>query len=374
MTQEVIRLADNPSLKSVKETVLAVLRAGKLVVFPTETVYGIGAMASSSEAVRRLVSAKGRKKGHAVPVAIPGYHVLRSYSPNIDDITARLARRCWPGPITLVADASDPRSRFASLSDDVKEVIMPRGTVGYRVPNHPLFLEILRELDEPLLLTSANLTGEPPAVNAESAKVGLEDWPDLVIDDGTACFQRPSTVVSVADGKINVIREGVYTKDQIQRMTVKMILFVCTGNTCRSPMAEVICANLIARKIGCGVDELESHGYVVMSAGVAAYPGTPASPEAVEVMENRGISLEGHQAQPLSETLLRYADRVYVMGRAHKEAICSQWPDDADRIFFLSADETDICDPLGGGVSVYRDCAKQIEAELEKHFDEIAAF
>jgi protein-tyrosine phosphatase len=111
-----------------------------------------------------------------------------------------------------------------------------------------------------------------------------------------------------------------------------------------------------------------------MSAGVAAYPGTPASPEAVEVMENRGISLEGHQAQPLSETLLRYADRVYVMGRAHKEAICSQWPDDADRIFFLSADETDICDPLGGGVSVYRDCAKQIEAELEKHFDEIAAF
>ena len=249
MTQEVIRLADNPSLKSVKETVLAVLRAVNSVFKPG----AVTGSAIASSAVRRLVSAKGRRR--ACPVAIPGYHVLRSYSPNIDDITARLARRCWPGPITLVADASDPRSRFASLSDDVKEVIMPRGTVGYRVPNHPLFLEILRELDEPLLLTSANLTGEPPAVNAESAKVGLEDCPTWSLTS-TAVFSvhrlsRSPTERSMDSGKGSHQRPNSNDgEDDPLRLS----------RNCQ-PNGEVICANLIARKIGCVLMN-SSHGYV----------------------------------------------------------------------------------------------------------------
>lgn len=371
MTTEVIRLSDNPSLKTIREKTTEALRAGKLVVFPTETVYGLGVLASNQEAVLRLMSAKGRQKGHAVPVAISGYRALRHYSPDIDPVSERLARRCWPGPITIISDATSPKSRFAPLSDEVKEVIMPCGTVGYRVPNHPVFLEILRELDEPVLLTSANLTGEPPAVSAEQAMVGLGDRPDLIIDDGVACFQRPSTVVAANGNKINVIREGVYPKDKIKRMTVKIILFVCTGNTCRSPMAEMICANLIAKRLHCDVADLESNGYVIMSAGVAALPGAPASLEAIEVMKAWGISLEQHQTQPLTEDILRFADRIYVMGRAHKEAICGQWPDHADRISLLRDDETDIRDPLGGDFNVYNSCAKQIEAELEKNLDEI---
>lgn len=373
MTREIIHLTEKPPLQEVVQRTIEALRGGKLVVFPTETVYGLGALASNEEAIRRLISAKGRKSGHALPIAISGYADLRKYAPNIDPVSERLARRCWPGPMTLVLDGSSPDSTLQKLPEFVRQAIMPLGTAGFRVPNHGVFLEILRRLAEPVVLTSANLSGEPPAVNADEARVGLGDRPDLILDDGTAYFSKPSTVISVSGQRISMIREGAFPKEKIKRMTAKMILFVCTGNTCRSPMAEVLCARLLTRRLHCDLPDLEENGYLLLSAGVATFPGCRASEGACEAAKARGLSLDGHASQPVTEEILRFADHIFVMGRSHRDAINAEWPGHDDRIELLRTDGEDISDPLGGDFTVYNNCAKQIEAEIAKRLDEILA-
>jgi len=103
----------------------------------------------------------------------------------------------------------------------------------------------------------------------------------------------------------------------------------------------------------------------VMSAGMAAALGGRASPEAVQVMSALGLDISDHQSQPLSEALMRHADWIYAMTQAHRANIVAQWPDAAERTMLLCADESDVCDPLGGPLDRYQHCAAQIRAELE---------
>jgi protein-tyrosine phosphatase len=151
-----------------------------------------------------------------------------------------------------------------------------------------------------------------------------------------------------------------------------MLLFVCTGNTCRSPMAEAMAKKLLADKLGCRIDELQDRGVIVASAGISAMMGGFPSPEAVEVMSEMGIDLRDHESQSLTEQLVRHADVICAMTRGHRQAILSQWPQAASRTRLLCQDQGDVADPIGGPAEMYRRCAVQIKAELEtliEHFE-----
>ncbi len=153
-------------------------------------------------------------------------------------------------------------------------------------------------------------------------------------------------------------------------MTRSTILFVCTGNTCRSPMAQVIGQQVLSEQLGLTMTELEPAGWRITSAGVFANQGSPASDEAVGAMQKEGLDLHRHRSRLLSTELLREADRVYCMTQSHQKSVQAMMPSLAQRVMCLD-EAGDIIDPIGSSLTEYQRCARQIRWAIIARFKEL---
>lgn len=185
-------------------TALDILRRGGLVAFPTDTVYGVGAMAFDAAAVERIYAAKGRDVTKALPILLADQDGLSDVAEEIGPDARRLAETFWPGPLTIVV-----RKR-----DVVPEAVSRGVTIGVRVPAHPVTLELLNA-SGPLAATSANLSGAPDSMTADEVVAALGDRIDLIVDGGRAPGGKPSTVLDCTVSPPSLEREGPVSMDLI---------------------------------------------------------------------------------------------------------------------------------------------------------------
>jgi protein-tyrosine phosphatase len=357
--------------EAVTRRAVQALAEGRLVAVPTETVYGILASGLLPTAVTRLVQAKGRAAAKPWTVALRHGGEALDWAPRLSPLGRRLAGRCWPGPVTLVCGDGVEAGLAKHLPESVRQRVCPAGTVGMRVPTLAAVNEVLRLLPGPMLLTSANRGGEPPATTAEEVSRALGDEVAVVIDGGPSPLGQPSTVVRVAGDRWEVLRAGVVSDEELQQLAATWIVFVCTGNTCRSPLAEALCKKLLAERLGCAPEELARRGFLVLSAGLAAMMGGEAAPEAVAVARELGADLSRHRSQYLTDDLAALADYLIVMTQGHLRLLTGQYPELGPPPRLLCPDGCDLADPIGCDEAVYRECAQQILHALEGFLPEL---
>jgi tRNA threonylcarbamoyl adenosine modification protein (Sua5/YciO/YrdC/YwlC family) len=367
----VIDIRNAEDARDVVHRAVQALAEGHLVALPTETVYGLAASACRPDAVQKLLAVKGRPTGQPMALAIKSAEEAPDFVPDLSPLARRLARRCWPGPVTLVVDNSHKDGLMAQLSREVLQAVAPNGTVGLRVPANSVTQDVLRMLTGPIVLTSANRSGQAEAVTAQEVVQFLESDVALVLDDGPCRYGQASSVVRVKGNHFEILREGVVGEATLKRLAGVLVVVVCTGNTCRSPMAELLMRDNLAKSLKCSLEELDERGVVVMSAGIAAAPGCPPAAEAVQVMREQGLDLSRHEAQPLTEQLVRHADLILPMTQSHMQSIVERWPESAGRTHLLMPDRADVADPIGQSVGAYRHCAAQLTAGVKHHAEKL---
>lgn len=348
------------------------LRAGALVIFPTETVYGVAASAANRAATERLRRVKGRSDTQPFTVHIGSRSEARRFLTCPSPLFRRLARRAWPGPLTLIGEESHPERTEVARDCPVDQLreIFHEGTVGLRCPEHPLAAEFLSAARAPVVASSANRAGRPPPTDAQAALAELGELVDYAIDAGRTRLNGSSTIVQVRGNEWSIQRAGVLDARNVERLARTEILFVCTGNSCRSPISEYLFRARLAERLGAPVEKLGELGFVVSSAGTAAVPDGSASAGTLEELSRRGQDAQRHRSQPLTIELIHRAERIYCMMPEHREAVIALVPSAADRTSLLDPAGV-IADPIGGGAEDYRACADQIERAIEARVAEV---
>ena len=348
MPPEIIKIDGNDYSPQLLEKPARIIAKGGLVAFPTETVYGLAVNADNPDALARLRKLKNIREDRLFTYHLADIDAVYRLVSVSGRLTKRIIRNFMPGPLTLV---------------------LPGGKdswVGVRVPNNKIARDLIRLAGVRVIATSANMANEEAPSSVDTISNEVRNGIDFIVDGGTAKFGVSSTVVRInQDDKWEILREGSVKADDIRRLDYRLILFVCTGNTCRSPMAAGLFRKMLAQRLDIPVTQLNARGYKVESAGTSAVYSSPASGLATKVMNEMGVDIKSHLSQPITLTLVEEADKIYVMTRGHLETL-REWMPNAGNISLLDPESGDIADPIGQDISFYRSSAFRIKKALER--------
>jgi L-threonylcarbamoyladenylate synthase len=350
-----------------------VLRSGGIVAYPTETQYGLGVDALNAAATRSLNALKERAEGTFLVVAADET-MARELGRDVPDPARTIMHSCWPGPVTVLIPAREGLP---------VELVGEGGLAGVRVSGHRVARDLPALLGRPVVSTSANLAGREPLNDPEQISRTFPDHLDLILDGGVLPPGPGSTIVDGRTVPLKVIREGAVSRNSLARRTrleveggraIPLVLCVCTGNTCRSPMAEGALKTMLRQQ---GLhDEFD-----VESAGLAAVSFGSAAEDAQAVAWERGIDLSTHRPRQLTPEMTQEADIILVMNERQRRRLGVIDPYARDRTHIVRKLSTElkggsvvgsreIDDPWGRSPAAHRKVLKMIWNDLEKALDE----
>ncbi len=337
---------------------------GHLVALPAETAYHVFASGLRPDAVEKLVGLSQHQRARRPCIFLRSPQEARDYSPSLSRVATRMVYRGWPGPLVLELGADQDESLSSSLPQTVRSQLLLEGKyLPQRVAAHDAIVQAMRLMPGPLVAASMVDPQGNPICSGEDASRAAADAVAVVINDGPTHYGGFASTVRIDGNTCQMIAPGVIEFEALQRMSQFMVLLVCTGNTCRSPMAEVILRDLLAKRF----PHLFSGPWppaTIASAGLSAFPGGPAASEAISVMKKRGMNLSNHQSHSITERTLRQADLILAMTGSHRSAIIERMPELSCKVHLISGGNNDVSDPFGGDESGYELCADELTQYL----------
>ena len=286
----------------------------------------------------------------------------------------RIVRRLAPGPAVFLSEAGD-RHAAVAVAEALglgSACVDDGGRIAFRVSGHAAAAALAARSEHALACIELGVPDDGPAQTLDVAIAALraaQVEPEVALDDGESRMRAGATVVLLhtedrggASG-YEVLREGAYEARFIGKQVERAVLFVCTGNTCRSPMADSIAAGLLARTPG-------GETVRVMSAGAAAGTGMPMTPEAADAVRELGFLPRPHSSRPLTRRLIAEADVVLAMTRSHAAAVLDLDPGATDKVQTLDPAGRDVPDPIGMGPEVYTQTARRIQELISRRIQE----
>lgn len=359
------------------------LRYGGIGIIPMETVYVLVAMSTDNTARERIQLLRNdpriNQNIRPLTTVVGSINTFFQLVTNLPESARKLFGYLFPGPITVIIPKADTTP---------KELCNQQGKLLIRIPQHPLTLSLARELQQPISIVRASVYPKEGPHQIQNIPEQWKSEIDFIWDGGKTPMGKHSTLIEWKNDHLVLRREGAFPTEELQKLCEKTgyqltfgeeeelkplkILFVCTGNVCRSPIAEYLLQEKIKRE-AFGKMEVES-------AGTHPHPtGSYASPASVSIMKEIGIDITKHRSQMLTPSLVRQADVVLTMDDNQLSIVKNLLPENskvtAEVITKWKQNPSEmvegIPDPWGLDISVYRNLRDQIQKEIDRIFPEL---